>query len=690
MNYPRLFSQGRIGKLNLKNRIVMTAMETDMAEFDGTPSPLLVEYFRQRAAGGAGLIITGITRVNDMHGVSTPRQLALSRNRHVKPMKGLTDAVHREGAAIFCQLHHPGRQTYAAMVNVWPLMGFAGRRIPGFSRLFPGLVRFYRGMLERVWSPAVRSASDIPCGHVQQKTRPLSRRAIARLVEQFVRAAYRARQAGFDGVEIHAAHGYLIQQFLSPRTNRRRDEYGGTPENRFRFLGEIIRGVKAACGADFPVSVRISVDEFYSKESGVRQGITLGDGVDICRRAEAAGADALNVTSATYETMNDWLEPVTYKPGWRRYLAAEVKKAVSLPVIAANLIRSPRQAEEQLAGEIQDFAGFGRPFLADPFWPQKAREGREDEIRSCINCLHCFESLNQRAWAALPLECARNPFLGAEGEAEKVSMAGGGRRALIIGAGPAGLTAAALLGRNGYAVRIVEAASAPGGQVRLAARPPGKERIADSVVEMEREARRRGARISYDTRADRELVKRENPDLIVYAAGSKPLRPPIPGLEGGNVFSVDDVLSQKAVMRDKKVIVAGSGLTGLETAEYLAASGNAVSVVEMAAEIAPGAYHQNREDVMGRLLAHGAELLPGHRLERVFDNGVELTELKSGKRIRRDADALVLALGNRSERTLLEELQKEFEAIVVVGDADSPGKIAHAVQAGSAVLNHIL
>jgi len=682
MKHEKLFANGKIGTLEIPNRTVMTAMETVMGEFNGNPSELSINYFHERARGEVGLIITGITRINNLHGVTSPRQLSMASNSNIEGMKKLTDKIHETDTKIFCQLQHPGRQTYSAMMHVWPMMSRLAGIVPGFSKLFGPLVKVYRCLLGVTYAPAVKSSSDVLCGHIKQKASPFTTKQVKRVIKQFVKAAERCKKSGFDGVEIHGAHGYLVQQFLSTRTNKRTDEYGDSFENRFRFLKEIICGIKEKCGRDFPLSVRLSVDEFYEDCEGDDRGITLEEGVRIAKAVEGCGADAINVSSGTYETLNKWLEPVTYTPGWRKYLAAEVKKHVAIPVIAANLIRSPQQANEQVAEGVQDFVGMGRPFLCDPYWVKKAKESREDDIVTCINCLHCFETVNQNAWFGKHLECARNPLLGRESDYDQIPKDAAGLTAVLVGAGVAGMTAAAVLAKRGFRVVVFEKSAEPGGQVKLAQRPPLKLRIAVCVNEIERQAKREGVEFRYGIEASLSELEAIAPQTIICATGSLPFLPPIKGKDADHVYNVDQVLSGQAELKDKNVIVAGSGLTGLETAEYIADQGNNVTVIEMLDKIGPSAYHQNLEDVTDKLRKHNVQFMTSVRLDQIGPESIVLTKVATDEQIILGADAVVLAIGNRSNRTLYTELVVHFNDVRLAGDAEAPGKIADAVRTG--------
>lgn len=680
MNYPKLFEPGKIGSLEISNRTVMTAMEIDFGRFDGRLSRLQSDYYYERALGEVGLIITGITRVDSLTGVGSPLQLSVADSGSVRSLRKLTERIHTTDTKIFCQIHHPGRQSYTAMIYNWPMIAFFSK-IPGFRKIFGPMVSFYRKWMKLTYEPSVVSASDVMCHHVNQKVRALKTREVEKLVRKFVKGAERVKAAGFDGVEIHGAHGYLIQQFLSPRTNKRTDRYGGSFENRFRFLKEIITGVRKACGSDFPISVRLSVDEFYQNDTGDDRGITLPLGIEIAKATAALGVDVLNISSATYETINYWLEPVTFQPGWRAYLAEAVKKEVSVPVIAANLIRSAEQAERQLRDGVQDFIGMGRPFLCDPYWVKKVREGKEEEIVSCIGCLHCFESLLAGAWKGLPMQCARNPLLGREKLLCTIKRDDEGKSAVVVGAGMAGLTAARYLSLCGYTVDVYEKESTVGGQVLLAEKPDGKKPLGNCVREEFRHCLATGVRFHFDYEIAAEEIEKIHPDRVIVATGSRPFMPPVKGKDRENCYSVDDILNEKVSFNGKTIAVAGSGLTGLETAAFLAERGNRVIVVEMQDRIGPSAYIQNLEDVAERLNKAGAEMMVSCRVEEIKESSVELILLKEGIRKEIPCDGVVLAVGNRSCRDLYEALKKiPGLKVSAVGDAVRPGKIADAVR----------
>lgn len=689
MNYPNMFSEGKIGSVTLENRTVMAPMVAGLANYDGTPSEQLTGYYEERAKNGLGLLITGATRVNYVHGVTVPRQLSMTGNRHIAPFGAMVDRLHRHGTRVFCQLHHPGSQGLSPMVMAGPTIELLGRAWPGlYSALpemfrragrFPGVSEWF---LEHSRWPAVVSPSGVPSRLFNQRARALRRWEVRRLVGDFVNAARRVQLSGADGVQLHAAHGYLIQQFLSPYTNRRRDEYGGVLENRMRFLLEIIEGIRRECGRGFPLTVRLTVDEYRRVMDAPHEGIELEEGLEMARRLERAGIDAIDVSSAAYENTNYWLEPMSFEFGWRKHLARAVKEAVSILVIAANSFRVPEQAEALLADGTQDFVALGRPLLADPEWVRKAAEGREGEIRRCISCLRCIEALEGNAQVGLGLECAVNPRAGYETETAELRADGEGRTVAVIGAGPAGLSAAEWLALRGFRTVVLEKEGSAGGQLKTAARPPGKEKINWCTEDLEAAALRNGAEIRYNTAASPAQIEALEPCAVLVATGAVPAIPGVPGVGMEHVCTFKDALEGAVAIEGRRVAVIGGGITGLETAEKLAASGNRVVLVEMEDRVGPGVYFQLVEDVMERLLAYHPELIVSHRLVEIRREEILLEHVRTGLRIARPVDNVVLAAGVRSDDLPAQELESSGRQVRTIGDARCPGRIHNAVREG--------
>lgn len=683
MKYERLFTPGKIGSAELKNRVVMAPMVMGTANMDGTPGEQMIQYYEERARGGVGLIITEATRVDEGTGVLAPRQLAMSSDRHIEPFAKMVRRIHRHGAKIFCELHHPGRQTLAILTATWRMSSVLGHACDRYWSLFFKVAQ-KRDLVEKTrLLPPVAAPSAVPCRLERQKTRALTHREIVKIEDEFAQAALRVKEAGADGVELHGAHGYLIEQFLSPYTNRRTDEYGGSFENRMRFITRIIQKIRERCGADFPLIVRLSVDEFYREIGEPEHGYTLKEGLRIARALEELGVDAIDVSSGTYETMNYWLEPTEFECGWRKYLAQAVREQVKIPVLAANLIRSPEQAEEQLEEGVQDFISLGRPLLADSYWAQKAASNRADEIKRCICCLWCFESMLDGAEHRQAGQCSVNPRVCREVAIPlDPPRDGDGRPVVIAGAGPAGLTAAEVLARRGFKVTVLEKEARAGGQLTLAELPPHKEKLGWCTQDLERAALRNGAVIQYNHPATAQEILAMQPYAVFVATGAVACKPEgIPGAQRANVHTSDYALRHAKSFGGRTVAVIGSGMTGLETAELLAEDGAQVFIIEMADQIAPGTYHQHLDRAVPLLRELGVDILTGQRLTAVEDSGVTFTDTRSGAVQTRAADEVVIAIGVEQVHRLYEELKGKQENLFVVGDADQKGRIASATRA---------
>jgi 2,4-dienoyl-CoA reductase-like NADH-dependent reductase (Old Yellow Enzyme family)/thioredoxin reductase len=647
--YAKLFSEGKIGAVTLKNRLVMSPMGIGLAELDGTPSEDMIAYYEARAAGGAGLIIPEITRVNDLHGAGLMRQLSVTKDRHIEPLSRLATAVHKHGSKIFIQLHHPGRETVSALIGGQPVV----------------------------------SASAIPCKFVQQKTRALETTEVKALIQQFIDGAVRVQKAGCDGVELHAAHGYLLQQFLSPYSNKRTDEYGGSFDNRLRMILEIIVGIREACGSDFPIGVRLSVEEFLDKTGVTEEYIHIQDGVKIAMALEQKGIDFLDVSVGLYETGMTCIEPISFAQGWRRELIKAVRDHVHIPVIGVSVIREPSVAEKFLEDGVEDFVSMGRSWLADEQWAKKVQEGREKELCKCISCLRCFESLNEWNAAGVPAECALNPRMARERKYGDAMYDIAHHSVVVIGGGPSGMMAAKTLAERGCKVTLLDRGSELGGTVNVGKKPPLKERMQWIADYYKEELGRLGVTVQLNTEVTADMVAAKKPDAVIVATGSSPIIPSkISGINGKNVHTVNDVLSGKAELKGKNVVIVGAGLTGVETGEYLCASGNKVTFVDILDQVAPTANRTNVADVCGRLKEYGASYLLGHALKEVRADSVVLEKQADHSEVSIPAEAVVLSLGNRPDNGIAEQLRDKGLNVTVTGCAVRDGTIAPAVRSG--------
>ena len=445
-----------------------------------------------------------------------------------------------------------------------------------------------------------------------------------------------------------------------------------------RFLTEIIDGIRRNCGKSFPIVVRLTVDEMYDRIGKPNKGYGLDEGLKMAKILSEKGIDAIDVSSAAYDTFNYWLEPTTYECGWRKNLAEEVKKIVDIPVIAANLIRSPKQAEEQINAGIQDFAALGRPLIADPHWVNKVQSGNEDKISRCVCCLYCFESMMENAYKYSHGHCSVNPFVGRE--SVKLNPNGRGRKVVIVGAGPAGLMCADILADRGFDVTVIEKESIVGGQLNLADKPPHKEKMAWVCTDLYSKAKDKNIEFMFDTAADKELIDSLKPYAVVTATGGNAVFPK--AFCGDNVSTVTEILNGSVKLENKKVAVIGSGMTGLETSELLVSQGNKVTVVEMAESIAPGAWFQSVDDAISVLNKAGTEFLTGHKLISINDNGIYLESVQSGKRSNVEADYVVLSMGVRPDNDLFNSIKGSSDYKVYnIGDSNKIGRIANATEA---------
>ena len=638
MSYDKLFEPGMIGGLEIRNRIVMPAMGCSLAESSGEAGARMIKYYADRARGGAGLIITEITRIDDETGVGTPNQLSVTNTHMIAQLSRLVEAVHAYDTKLFVQLHHPGNQTPSRLI---------GGRQPV-------------------------SASDVTCKVIGEQPRALTTEEVEAMVRKFVTGAVIAQKAGVDGVEIHAAHGYLVSQFLSPHTNKRTDKYGGSFEGRMRFVTEIIMGIKAYCGPNFPISVRMNGSDYLP------DGITEEDGIAQARYLEKLGISCINVSCGTYDSGATIIEPNYFKEGWKRHLAANIRKAVNIPVIAVSNIKHPAIAEKTLEQGLYDFVGIARGHLADPDWGKKAREGKDVLIRKCIGCMECFRILND----GLPLGCTLNPVLGREFEYgdEKLVKNGAGRTVAVVGGGPAGMEAALTLAKRGFSTILFEAADKLGGTANLAAIPPHKEMLAEFVETMEAQLREAGVDVRLGVKADLEAVQAAGAEAVFIAAGGKPVLPSIPGID--RAVTAEEVLRGDAVVTGEKIVIVGGGVTGLETAEYFA-NDHKVTVVEMQDKIGGNLYPSIVMNLAQEIMKNNGRILKGSKLTSVDTDSVWIEEVRTGSTERIPADAVILAMGVRSERPDYEEFRKAFgDDLILVGDSMKPGQIYDALHSG--------
>ncbi len=643
MSTELLGSPCRIGKLTIKNRIVMEAIGNSLSELDGKVSPEEIAFYEARAKGGVGLIMSEAVSVDSVTGRANPRNMCIDDDSQIPGYKKLADAVHKYDCKFFVELYHPGRQ----------------------------------GVSELNGSRPMFSASDIECKLVHQPVVSMTTDEIHYMIQKYVDGAVRTRKAGLDGVLVHGTHGYLINQFLSPYTNRRTDEYGGSDENRARFAIEIIKGIKEACGPDFPVGIRFSAHEFLDYEGlDPEEGITLDISKKYAGWFEKAGADLIDVSAGIYETMNTAWEPAGFDQGWKKFLAEEIKKVVDVPVVCTAVIRDPEYAERLLEDGVCDFIGSARSHLADPEWAGKALTGRSEDIRKCISCLNCMKGLMGEK-----MYCAINAQGGYELERSDIRKNGNHRKVAVIGAGPAGMEAARIAAIRGFDVTLFEKLDEPGGALVLASTPPHKEKIRWFTEYLKRQLEKLSVNIVLEKAPTADEIRELDPYAVFVAGGAKPLTvKSIPGITGDNVITAEKVLrDEPSVIKGKKVVVVGAGMTGLETAEYLAANGNEVSVYDMLPEVAAGEHFQNIIDI-----EHRIGDIPQNvncKLVSIDAAGCVFENTETGEKIDAPCDIVVNAMGMKPDTELAGQF-KNFDRVSVIGTNDKYSSIGPAVASG--------
>lgn len=639
-SFRKLFEPILIGSMELKNRIVMPPMGTNFGTADGHVTEQSIGYYEARARGGVGLVIVEVTCIDAPVGKTSARQLVVDDDRYIPGLRRLADVIHRHDVKAVLQLHHAGRGAKSSITGVQPVA--------------PSAVPMPYGTL-------IGFAGEMP--------RALTVAEIKDVVARYARAARRAREAGFDGVEIHSTGYYLPAQFLSSTANQRQDEYGGDLQKRARFLLEIIAAVRGEVGKDCPLLCKLSAVEI-----GEGAGLTAEEGLQVARMAQDAGVDAIEVAGMLWGVNPRQRPSTAERPGGFLPLIEAMKKVVTVPVMAAGRM-DPVFGEKVLQEGKADLVVMGKGLIADPDVPMKAVSGSVGDIRPCIGCLRCIDNVSIGGGS---LMCSVNAAIGKEREYE-IQPAARARKVLVVGGGPAGMEAARVAALRGHKVTLYEKRDRLGGQLLQAVVPPKKDHLSGFVDYLTRQMAARGVDVRLGSEATAELIEKAGPDAVILAAGVVPVPPGIPGVDGPNVLSAKDVLSGATV--GARITIIGGGVVGCETAEFLADLGKDVTVLEMMDEAAAQMVHALREMLLGRLAMKKVSVLTGVECRRVTGAGVEIAT-REGVTRTVEADNVVLASGDGPNRTLLEALSKRFAEVHPVGDCVEPQGIAEAVADG--------
>jgi 2,4-dienoyl-CoA reductase (NADPH2) len=657
-----LFEPIKIHGLELKNRIFMPAMHLNMAS-NHEVTDLLVDFYAERARGGVGFIAVGYATVDEMSG--NPANIGAHKDEFIPGLARLAEAIQSNGARASAQLNHAGRYNFSFFLD-------------GKPSVAPSAV-------------ASRMTKETP--------RELSLEEIERIIQDFGQAALRVRKAGYDAVEVLSGTGYLISQFLSEVTNKRTDEYGGSFDSRMRFGLDVMRAIKKETGDDFPLVVRINGNEYMPG------GLGRKELQQYAKKLVEVGVNAICVNVGWHEARVPQIVAEVPR-GVFGYLSRGIKEAVDVPVIASHRINDPDLAREMIGDGMCDMVAMGRPLIADPYLPEKARSGRENEIVHCIACAQgCFDNL----FKLKPVECLCNPRAGHERESQ-AEQAKEPKKVMVIGGGAAGMSAAAAAADLGHDVTICEKADRLGGQLHLAGAPPGREEFVQFAKDLQGQLVARGVKIVLNQQVDLSLVEKERPDAVIIATGAVPMTLPIPGADLPHVVQAWDVLEGKA-RTGKRVVIIGGGAVGTETALLLADKGtlsgdalkflllnNAeapedlyelasrgtkeVVLLEMIARIGQDIGKSTRWPMLQDADRAGIEMRTAARALEITASSVKIETGSGEEEIA--ADTVVLAAGSEAYNPLQEALEKQGIPVQVVGDARSPAKAFDAVHQGFA------
>lgn len=697
--YPQLFAPGRIGTLELKNRLFQTAMGTNLANKDGTISDEIIGFYAARAAGGAALLTMGAVGVSYPRGQVQAGQVGISDDRFLPGLKRMTDAVHHNCGRISAQLHHGGLSAACDMA--------AGRTITLPSMPLP--MGGGAGMKDTLL-PEELALSHFDLGGARLSFKEMDLDDIAALIEDFAAGAERAVAAGFDAIEIHAAHSYILNSFLSPAENRRTDQYGGSAENRARLMREVLEAIRKRVGRDFPMLCKLNAAEFF-----VENGLQLEDAIATARIAEAAGADAITV-SATHNygvARALFSSYLPHEPGKLIPFAAAIKAAVTIPVVTVGRI-PPDMAEQAIADGKFDFMAMGRKQIADNDFAKHLAEGGEKAVRPCIYCYTCLS----QAMLHQPLRCAVNADVGFESQ-NLLAPAATPRNVVVVGGGPGGMEAARRLALRGHRVILLEAGAQLGGTARIAAiayAPNGdfiewlKARLAELPVD-----------IRLNHQATVESIAALNPDAVIFATGA--IRR-APAIEGGHLPHVHDGLSLRALLLGEeaeegaaskatlvqrlavgaartlgvtnspdlvrkasklwmpigdRVAIIGGELVGLELAEFLHERGRHVTVIDEEEKFGRGLSPARRSVLLDELSVAGVAMHTGCRDLRITEKSIQFID-KSGESCEIPADTVIIAKGAEPNTALYDQLVAAGREAYMVGDCAGVGYIQGAVR----------
>lgn len=640
----KLFTPAEIGTMRLKNRIVMPAIHTAFGSEDGLVTERLTKYYEERAKGGAGLIIVEFSCV-DRRGRSSPFQLMIDNDKAIPGLKKLAKAIKLHGAKAAIQLQHGGVKATAKITRTQPVGPYV---FPGYS------------------------------AGIGPPPRALTIEEINDLVLAFGEAARRAKEAGFDAIELQCAHSYLIDQFMSPRFNKRMDAYGGSIENRARFACEIIECIRGKVGVDYPIICRITGDEY------VDGGITLEDAKLTANLLIKSGADSLDVSVGISDNMVS-TPPMSFPYGCFVHLAYGIKEAVDAPVIAVGKINDASFAERILMEEKADLIAMGRALIADPFLPKKSERGKHDAI---LPCIYCNQGCITRVQSGLPMSCLVNPSVGKEMEFP-IEAASTPQKVLVVGGGPAGLEAAIMAKEAGHDVILVEKNEYLGGKLAYIGNIPNKKGFRTLLNYLLKQVEKLEVQTLVNKEVTSDLVREIKPNVVILATGATPIMPKIPTVERPNLFLATEVLNGRELPTGSAIVIGG-GQKGLETATFLASNGRKVTVLEMSGDVGQNMPPRIRMFLLKSIEEQDIRIMTNREVEEITYTGVHAIHLD--KKEEYTAENVVVAVGCNSEKTLLGEIEGLIPGLMglyVIGDCAEPRNVLEAIQDAAIIVRQL-